>query len=260
MDTKAKELLRNLSHIQSKLKIGDPEREREEDLIYKEMYSLAQSVSDQFKTEPQKVDNESLDFYFLVHHKQLAHMKQRVSYPVLYQDEDQLFPRKTASPKTLFFTKQLAEQVAHMTPEEISKVIQNPKVHAPRELFRKLMFHQGRTHALKESENQMCKGCRKELVQQLWQLMMEILLIELDARSQQLFQWYKEHNITREDYVELTDIFNKVLDQVEAIINDFKPKEIADLEFIFMLMIQMINEMLMRFVMMQQVKNPKLAL
>lgn len=250
VDLEARKLIDELYQINKTLASGSIEREKREDVIYHRLYALADMIQQKHWTQ-----KSMQDLYYLITNKNVAP-------PTLYDDDFQMFPRYPDDPKTHMFLEEIVKRYKLMKPEEAEALLRDPAIDGKKEILVSLMQNCQRATILNQGAAHTCKDCWKDILRNIFFMVAEMLTLELQNRSRQIESMIKTRDITSQNALELTKLLNMVAQKLDVFIMTadqiVKKKDWIQLvEGVFQLLIYMINEIMMKFVMSQQVNQNK---
>lgn len=227
--------------------------EEQKDATIHRLDDLATLIGNRYKQEPVVVSKRMHDVYALSAGKTLAPIMVQTKTPVLYEDDYELFPRKTPTVKIVALMESL-ETASHVSPTESTHADHN----AIRTQLRDAVFSPGRENWLRDSSTHMCKHCRDQVLGELFGSVMEMLMVELKERQRQLNEWFEQRSISEVDFKHLLKQFEQASRDAERLVEEVehgRAELASQTEIAFRILIRLLNEMMFRYVQMENLRK-----
>jgi len=258
IDMEASQLLDDLYKTQKTLKAGSIEREEKEDFIFKRLYQIAEVI----KTQDVR-DQKLRELYQLITNEQLPDQTVMQEYNgilPIYSDRYQLFTRYPAHPNTYLFLKELVKSIHQDA--DIESIMNNPSQDGAKELLYSLVSNCQRMKGLENAQNSTCSRCYDQAMKQIFFMVAEMLTVELQSRSEQILNLLHSHELTRQDGIELQELMSHMISVVQKMVKSLdnhieisKSKWIEIIESMYRLIVNLINEVLMRYMITSKVRG-----
>jgi len=242
----ARNLASELNAIQSTLKLGSKEREEKEDQIYERLSQLAEEIKANHSKHPRMTE------IFLAITG--SPVPSTISKLPIYTDKDRLFTQSPTTPKVTLFLEQMAENLRSLPPDRIQETLMNPEKDGPKELVQSFIHSAEREKWLNASAKETCHHCWNEVMQRIFIMAVEMVTVELKQRAHQIRTLTEQQFLTEEDAVYLIKLISQALNKTEVLLKEAdsakKSKQVwIDLiESVFRLVINLVNELMMRYV------------
>jgi hypothetical protein len=256
IDMEARQLIEELRQINQTLKLGSVAREQREDHIYQRLYFLAEQIKHKHYQ-----DKSLRELYYLITNDASLTTPPEVSKLPVYPDKYHMFTKFPTTPKTNIFLSQMAKTLHTMNPEQIHKRLVQPDQDGAKQVLESFVSHTHREHALKMGAKQTCKHCWEEVMRNIFIMTLEMLTLEMKSRAEQILQMTQKGDLTSEDAVELTQYITQVIHQMEKMLPESQKKKktkgewIQAIESLFQFMVNIINEIMMRYFQMIRMKS-----
>jgi len=255
VDEESRRLITELTSIQNTLKPGSAEREQREDAIFKRLYQLAEIIKHDHSHDPRM-----REMFFLITEQVIPAPAPEVEQLPVYADEYKLFTRTQPQPKVQIFLEQMALDLKTMTPDEVRENLSDPSRDGQKEILNSFMGRCNRENWMKDGADHTCKNCWDEVMQRVFLMAAEMLTLEMKKRAEQIIQMTKHGHLTTEDARELAKFISKVMKKTEHLLETSEKRKKTKKEWIFLvesifrLMVNLINEVMMRYFKMLKVK------
>jgi len=256
IDIESKKLIDELIVMNKTMKAGSIEREKREDEIYRKLYEFAELIQKHNWTQK----NMRHLFYLITNQKLKSDEKSDWNFDDLYTDRHKMFTRFPDDTKTHLFLEKLHESTKTLTPEQIKQILNDPNIDGKKELLEAMTENCARTKLLHEASHKTCSSCWRDVMRSIFFMLSEMLTVELKTRSHQILKMSENKEITTQDAVELSELLREVIKKLEHYITKSdkvisKKEWIELIESVFLLMIQMINEIMMRYVLTKKINE-----
>lgn len=224
--------------------------EEQKDATIRRLDDLATLINNRYKQEPIGVSKRLHDVYALSAGKTLAPIMVQTKTPVLYEDDYELFPRKTPTVKMVALMEglQSGPETAHTHADH----------NAIRTQLRDAVFSPGRENWLRDSSKHMCKHCKDQVLGELFGSVMEMLTVELKERQRQLNEWFEQRSISEVDFKHLLKHFEQASRDAERLVEEVEHGKVelaSQTEIAFRILIRLLNEMMFRYVQMENLRK-----
>jgi hypothetical protein len=262
VDMEARNLIHELNIVNTTLKLGSIEREQKEDFIYKKLYYLAEEIK-----QKHYHDKSMRELYYLITNDPLPYAPEVSSLPV-YPDKYKMFTKSPPNPKVNLFLANMATTLNTMNPKDVQRRLSDPTKDGPKEILESFVSHTHREKGFEMGSEKTCKNCWNDVMRPIFMMTIEMLTVELKARAEQILTLTKTGHLTPEDAISLAGYISKVIHKMEKMlestISEKKGKKerkgltktdwIKLVESLFQLMVDVINEIMMRYVKMSKMR------
>jgi hypothetical protein len=255
IDMEARQLIEELRQINQTLKLGSAVREQKEDQIYQRLYFLAEQIKHKHYQ-----DKSLRELYFLITNDSGLTSPPEVAKLPVYPDKYHMFTKFPPSPKTNIFLSQMAQTLHTMKPEQVHQRLVQPDQDGAKQVLESFVSHTHREHALKIGAKQTCKHCWEEVMRNIFIMTLEMLTLEMKSRAEQILQMTQKGDLTPEDALDLSQYITQVIHQMEKMLPESQKKKktkgewIQSIEKLFQFMVNIINEIMMRYFQMTRMK------
>lgn len=226
---KTRMLIDELQTVQTTMKLGSVEREQREDEIYRQLYDIAEHI----KTDGSLAKKpEMKDIYARITGDTIVSR-----FPV-YTDEYKMFVQHPEDPKTRLFLEKISGNTEQPTDE----------------ILRSFVSKCGRKGLLEHSRRDTCTSCWSGIMRQIFRRMIQILTVELKRRSEQIKAMTEAGILTEVDMKDLVKHIESILHKTSKLVTrsekHIKSKEewIELNETLFQFMVDIVNDLMMRYV------------
>ena len=257
LDEEVRKLVLDLHTVQTTLKIGSLEREQKEDSIFQRLYEIAETIKTQYPDDPRM----SKIYALIMPEEDKKSVVNIDKFPV-YTDSFGMFTKTTTNPRLNFFISRMAEDLKVGTPEQIHNHLSNPHKDGSKEILQSLWSNVHRPEWLKSSARDTCKSCWNTVMHRVFFMMAEVVTAEMRTRAHQVISMTQQGQLTLHDAKDLSLYIENVVKKIEELLDHATKKthkhkeDLVNLvEALFRLMINTVNEIMMRYVKLLHFKN-----
>ncbi len=246
----AQSLALRLHNIRNDSSISKDVRQQEEDRIYQRLTEIAETIRQQ-PIEQRTPEIQAI--YFAITEDGSPDVPSYVERLPIYTDTHRMFTKSPTTPTVNKFVRQFVVELDVMKPDEANHVLNNVQTDGPKQLLKALITNKQRSAWLKEGTEKCCRKCWSHVMEYLFQMMAEVLVVELKERSAQVQTMVQQNVLTEADALELAQYFEKTIDSVEDLLKDAYTQshsrtEWAEfLESLYRIFVKMVNEIMSRY-------------
>jgi len=256
IEQEARDLTIKLKQIQTTLEPGDPIREKEEDAIYQRLFELTEMIKSNYKEG--EVTPKTKEIFFLITNEPLSDaplIKPGQQVVPNYTDRHGLYPRSTPNPKVQLFLEHMAQAGKVTDEKKVDQILTDRSIDGQKELLFRFRKMCNRSKAMEKCSEESCSSCWKEVMPTIFLLLSQVVTSEILNRMDQVKSLLRNGDLTPDDAKYLFHFINKSRIETENVIKGVsrkKPKNkrqwVHQVESLYMILIQMINEIMMRYV------------
>ncbi len=250
IDSETTKLMDELYRVHQTLKPGSAEREHQENHIYERLFLLAELIK-----RKNWSDQHMRELYHLITKEHLPVPLNR--HPV-YGDEFKMFVKYPPDVKTLLFLRKLTAD--SIPKDQMDQLLSDPNKDGQKELLYRMLTNCQRANLLTKGVNHTCSNCWKQVGSNIFFMTIEMLTVEIRARSEQVLEMLQKKEITTQDAKNIGAIMNKTEYSANKLLNQAeKTKRKQDwvtlIESAMKLIVQMINEILMTYLIRNKIRD-----
>lgn len=262
IEDEARGHLRELQTLQQEFPPGDPAREQKEDAIYQRLSELAQGIQTLYQQNPEHVSLPLHKLYVIIMQRPLDESfeptpfapAQQKALPLMYGDRFQFFPKTVAHPKVALFIQKMAQDLGHheLDPQAIHTMLASPFRDGFKDVLREVVHSCERHNWWKHASKDTCSSCWREVMQRVFIMLVEVAVIDIKVRAEQLEQMVKDGDLPVETALALKPEFFGAIKELKRLVKARSPttKEgwAKRLEEVYHVMIHLINELMGRYI------------
>lgn len=244
---KARQLVLELQDIQANYPEGSPDREAQEDVIYHQLNELA---AEALHTE--NPDTETKRLYFMIRHEPWPDAKV-TKLPVYPEAQQRMFTKSRMTPHVHVFLSQMAQDLQVADGKDIEVLWDDPRQDAGKALLAAMLQRPDRKQWLKAHKKQCCKRCWRHVLDKLFQMLVEVVLLDLRQRLHQIEGFLQTKTLTEVDARVLATQLHESLGKVQNLTERTRPVTPETIEELFQIMVDNVNQITNRYVRLQQI-------
>lgn len=267
LDEDVRNLVYDLHVVQTTLKLGSIEREQREDEIFRRLYYISEIIKTDYAT-----DKRMNQLYTLIRQENIP-LTPAISttdiFPPyttkplpVYTDAYNMFTRTTLTPKTIFFIEQMATDLKVGSPDQIRNHLSHHDKDGGKEILQSTWSNVDREEWLRLGASNTCSNCWNSVMHRVFLMMAEVVAVEMRNRAYQVIDMTKKGQLTMEDAKDLAQHISHVIKKIDRLLtlatsekSKKKDHMVNLVEALFRLMINVVNEIMIRYVKLLHVKN-----
>ena len=204
------------------------------------------------------------ELYFIIRNEKLPEKPKNESFPIgtmEYTDPHHMFTKFPSDTKTHMVLEEIVQALHSKSPEEADQILSDPGKDGKKEILESLIANCQRKKAFEKGAKTTCSQCWRETMHNIFFMVSEMLVVELKNRSHQILTMLGRGDITQEDALDLSSMMAEIIKKMHKLVkrsesSKMEKKEWNEIiEATFQLLIDLVNELMMRYVLTNKVKN-----
>lgn len=244
---RARKLVLELQEIQANYPEGSPDREAQEDVIYQQLNKIA---ADALQTN--KPDAKTKRLYFMIRQEPWPDAAV-TTLPVYPKAQQRMFTKSRVTPHVHVLLNQMAQDLQVADEKDIQALWEDPQQDAGKALLTAMLRRPDRKNWLKAHKKQCCKRCWRHVLSKLFQMLVEVVLLDLRQRVHQIEGLLQTKTLTEVDARVLATQLHESLAKVQKLTERLTPVTPETIEELFQIMVDNVNQITNRYVRLQEI-------